>query len=64
MLSHRNSLKERHHQKGAHCFLELETIALMLSTGWLQELIRANFHNRTRMALWKIDFNFEKAPSL
>ena len=40
------------------CFLEQETLSLLLSTGWFQERIRAWIHNRTKMkALWKIDLN-------
>ena len=27
--------------KGPHCFLEQETLPLLLSTGWFQERIRA-----------------------
>ena len=27
--------------KGSHCFTELETLPLILSTGWFQERIRA-----------------------
>ena len=39
--------------KGTRCYLEQETLPvsalfkLLLSTGWLQERIRAGFHNRT-----------------
>ena len=33
--------------KGPRCFLEQETLPLMLSTGWFQEQIRGWFHNRT-----------------
>ena len=35
--------------KGTHCFFEQETLPLLLSTGWLQERIRAWFHNRTKI---------------
>jgi len=35
--------------KGPRCFLEQETLPLLLSTGWFQELIRAWFHNRTKI---------------
>ena len=41
--------------KALRCFLEQETLPLLLSTGWFQEQIRAWFHNQTKMrALWKI----------
>ena len=32
---------------GVRCFLEQETLPVLLSTGWVQEWIRAWFHNRT-----------------
>ena len=35
--------------KGPRCFLEQETLPLLLSTGWIQESIRALFHNRTKI---------------
>ena len=35
--------------KDSLCFLEQETLPLLLSTGWLQERIRAWFHNRTKI---------------
>ena len=35
--------------KGPRCFLEQETLPLLLSTGWFQERIRAWFHNRTKV---------------
>ena len=35
--------------KGPRCFLEQETLPLLLSTGWFQKLIRAWFHNRTKI---------------
>jgi len=38
--------------KGPRCVLEQETLHLLLSTGWFQELYRTWSHNRT---LWKID---------
>jgi len=31
------------------CFLEQETLLLLLSTGWFQEWIRAWFHNQTKI---------------
>ena len=34
--------------KKNRCFLEQETLPLLLSTGWFQERIRAWFHNRTK----------------
>ena len=34
---------------GPSCFLEQETLPLLLSTGWFQERIRAWFHNRTKI---------------
>jgi len=30
--------------KGLYCFLEQETLPLLLSTGWFQQRIRAWFH--------------------
>ena len=35
--------------KGPRCFLEQETLPLLLSTGWLQERIRAEFHNQNKI---------------
>ena len=35
--------------KSPHCFLEQETLPLLLSTGWFQERIRAWFHNQTKI---------------
>ena len=35
--------------KGPHCVLEQETLSLLLSTGWLQERIRAWYHNQTKI---------------
>mgnify|MGYP006890312833 CR=1 FL=1 len=35
--------------KGPRCFLEQETLPLLLSTGWFQERIRTWFHNRTNI---------------
>ena len=35
--------------KGPCCFLEQETLPLLLSTGWFQEQIRAWFHNQTKI---------------
>ena len=52
---------------GPRCFLEQETLPLLLSTGWLHERIRSCFHNRTNIywgRLWKIDLNVKYAPSL
>ena len=44
--------------KGPRCFLDQETLPLLLSTGWFQERIRAWIHNRNKLrALWKIDLN-------
>ena len=37
--------------KAPRCFLEQETLPLLLSTGWFQERIRACFHNRTKI-IW------------
>ena len=37
------------HIKGPRCFIEQETLPLLLSTGWFQERIRALFHNRTKI---------------
>jgi len=31
------------------CFLEQETLPLLLITGWFKERIRAWFHNRTKI---------------
>ena len=48
--------------KGPRCFLDQETLPLLLSTGWFQGRFRAWFHNRTKnksRALWKIDFNIK-----
>ena len=35
--------------KGPRCFLEQETLPLLMSTGWFQEQIRARFHNRAKI---------------
>ena len=35
--------------KGPRCFLEQETLPLLLSTGWFQERIWAWVHNRTKI---------------
>ena len=35
--------------KGPRCFLEQETLPLLLSTGWFQERIRALYHNRSKI---------------
>jgi len=35
--------------KGPRCFLEQETLPLLLSTGWFQEGIRVWFHNQTKI---------------
>ena len=35
--------------KGPRCFLEQETLTLLFRTGWFQELIRARYHNRTKI---------------
>jgi len=35
--------------KGPCCFLEQETLPLLLSTGWFQEWIRAGYHNQTKI---------------
>jgi len=35
--------------KGPRCFLEQETLPLLLSTGWLQKRIRAWYQNRTKL---------------
>mgnify|MGYP000050098318 CR=1 len=35
--------------KGPRCFVEQETLPLLLSTGWFQERIRACYHNRTKI---------------
>ena len=35
--------------KGPRCFLEQETLPLLLSTGWFQERIQAWFHNQTKI---------------
>ena len=35
--------------KGPCCFLQQETLHLLLSTGWFQERIRAWFHNQTKI---------------
>ena len=35
--------------KGPHCFLEQETLPLLLSTGWFQELNQARYHNQTKI---------------
>jgi len=34
---------------GPLCFLEQETLPLLLSTGWFQEQIWAWFHNQTKI---------------
>ena len=36
------------HQR-PRCFLEQETLHLLLSTGWFQEQIQARFHNQTKI---------------
>jgi len=38
--------------KGPRCFLEQDTLPLLLSTGWFQEWIQVWFHNQTRTNLW------------
>ena len=35
--------------KGPRCFLEQETLPLLLSTGWFQERIQARIHNQTKI---------------
>ena len=35
--------------KGPRCFLEQDTLPLLLSTGWFQEQIRAGYYNRTKI---------------
>ena len=35
--------------KGTRCFLEQETLPLLLSTGWFHERIRALFQNQTKI---------------
>jgi len=35
--------------KGPCCFLEQETLPLLISTGWFQERNRAWFRNRTKI---------------
>ena len=35
--------------KEPRCFIEQETLPLLLSTGWFQERIRARFHNGTKL---------------
>ena len=35
--------------KGPRCFLEQETLPLLMSTCWFQEQIRARFHNRAKI---------------
>jgi len=37
--------------KCPRCFLEQETLPLLISTGWFQERIRAWYHNRTKI-IW------------
>ena len=37
------------HIKGPRCFIEQETLPVLLSTGWIQERIGAWFHNRTKI---------------
>jgi len=37
--------------KGPRCFLEPDTLSVLLSTGWFQERIRAWFHNQTKINL-------------
>ena len=39
--------------KGPRCFLEQETLPLLLSTGWFQERISQSNQNKLR-TLWKI----------
>ena len=34
--------------KGPRCFLEQETLPLLLCTGWLQERIQELFHNQNK----------------
>ena len=41
--------------KGLRCFIEQETLLLLLSTGWFKERIPAWYHNRTKIL--KIDLN-------
>jgi len=35
--------------KGPRCFLEQETLPLLLSSGWFRERIRAWLYNRTKI---------------
>ena len=35
--------------KGPHCFLEQETLPLLLSTGWFQERIKERLHAQTKI---------------
>ena len=35
--------------KGPRCFLEQETLPILLSTGWFQERSRDLFHNQTKI---------------
>ena len=49
--------------KGPRCFLEQETLPLLLSTGWFQERIRKSNSNKLR-ALWKIDLNVRQIGPL
>jgi len=46
---YRQMSKKQTTYKGPRCFLEQETLPLLLSTGWFQERIRAWFHNRTKI---------------
>ena len=34
---------------GPRCFLEQETLPLLVSTGWFQDWIRVWFHNQTKI---------------
>ena len=35
--------------KGSRCFLEQETLPVLLSTGWFRERLRAWYHNGTKI---------------
>ena len=49
-LTRNRSVVSSNHINGSPCFLEHETLPLLLSTGWFQELIQVWFHNETKIS--------------
>ena len=45
----------RDRRKGPRCFLEQETVPSLLSTGWLEERIRASFTQAKKNACFTIE---------